>query len=80
MLIDHAGTASATATALAAATVLAILVLRKVSRRIPGSILVLLVGSGIALAAGGPSRRSARGSAVCQAACLFFKFHDSELT
>ena len=54
VLIQHAGTASATATALAAATVLAILILRKVSRRIPGSILALLVGSGVALAAGWP--------------------------
>jgi len=54
VLAQHAGTASATATALAAATVLAILILRKVSRRIPGSILALLVGSGVALAAGLP--------------------------
>jgi SulP family sulfate permease len=51
-LIAHAATASATATTLAAATVAAILVLRKVSRRIPGSILALLLGSAIALAAG----------------------------
>ncbi len=51
-LIQHAGTASGTATALAGATVVAILVLRKVSRRIPGSILALLLGSVIALAAG----------------------------
>ncbi len=51
-LIQHAGTASGTATALAGATVVAILVLRKVSRRIPGSILALLVGSVVALAAG----------------------------
>jgi len=51
-LIEHAGTASATATALATATIVAILVLRKVSRRIPGSILVLLLGSAIALASG----------------------------
>jgi SulP family sulfate permease len=54
VLVQHAGTASATATALATATVLAILILRKVSRRIPGSILALLVGSGVALAAGWP--------------------------
>ncbi len=54
VLAQHAGTASATATALAAATVLSILILRKVSRRIPGSILALLVGSGVALAAGLP--------------------------
>src|SRR4051812_13461054 len=51
-LIAYAGTASATATALATATVVAILTLRKVSRRIPGSILALLLGSVIALAAG----------------------------
>jgi SulP family sulfate permease len=54
VLVQHAGTASATATALATATVLAIVILRKVSRRIPGSILALLVGSGVALAAGWP--------------------------
>jgi SulP family sulfate permease len=53
-LIGHAGTASGTATALAMTTVVSILVLRKVSRRIPGSILALVVGSGIALAAGLP--------------------------
>ena len=51
-LIQHAGTASGTATALAGATVVAILVLRRVSRRIPGSILALLLGSVVALAAG----------------------------
>ncbi len=51
VLIEHAGTVSATPTALAMATVIAILVLRNVSRRIPGSILALLVGSVIALAA-----------------------------
>src|SRR4051812_36635160 len=51
-LLEHAGTASGTATALATATVVAILVLRKVSRRIPGSILALLLGSAVALAAG----------------------------
>jgi SulP family sulfate permease len=54
VLVAHAGTASITATALAAATVIAILVLRMVSRRVPGSILALLVGSSIALAAGLP--------------------------
>ncbi len=53
-LIGHAGTASGTATALAAATVFAILAMRKVSRRIPGSILALLVGSAVAFAAGLP--------------------------
>jgi len=52
VLFGHAGTASATATALAAATVVAIVILRTISRRIPGSILALLVGSSVALAAG----------------------------
>ena len=51
-LIEHAGTASGTATALATATVVAILALRTVSRRIPGSILALLLGSAIVLATG----------------------------
>ena len=51
-LIAHAGSASSCATVLAASTVAAILILRMVSRRIPGSILALLVGSSIALAAG----------------------------
>src|SRR3954467_13332124 len=54
VLVAHAGTWSGAATALAAATVVAILVLRRISRRIPGSILVLLAGSVIALAAGSP--------------------------
>jgi SulP family sulfate permease len=54
VLAAHAGTASAVATALAAASVATILLLRAVSRRIPGSILVLLAGSAIALAAGLP--------------------------
>jgi len=53
-LVEHAGTASATATALAAATIVTILTLRKLSRRIPGSILALLVGSAAALAVGLP--------------------------
>jgi len=54
VLIEHAATASGMATALAVATVVAILGLRTVSRRIPGSILALLAGSGLALAAGLP--------------------------
>jgi SulP family sulfate permease len=53
-LVAHAGTALAAPTMLAIATVVSILVLRRVSRRIPGSILALLVGSGVALAAGLP--------------------------
>jgi len=52
VLLEHAGTASGTATALATATVVGILALRKISRRIPGSILALLLGSAVALAAG----------------------------
>src|SRR3954447_20069752 len=52
VLVAHAGTASGAATALAAMTVVAILVLRRISRRIPGSILALLLGSAVALAAG----------------------------
>jgi len=51
-LVAHAGTASSTATALATTTIISILVLRKVSRRIPGSILALFVGSAVALYAG----------------------------
>jgi SulP family sulfate permease len=51
-LVEHAGTASTTATMLATATVVTILGLRHLSRRIPGSILALLVGSAVAYAAG----------------------------
>ena len=54
VLVAHAGTASATATAMAVTTVVVILLLRTLSRRIPGSILVLLVGSAVAVAAGLP--------------------------
>jgi SulP family sulfate permease len=53
-LLAHAGSVSASATALAVATVVAIVTMRVISRRIPGSILALLVGSAIALAAGLP--------------------------
>ena len=53
-LAEHAGTASGTATALAGATVVAILALRKVSRRIPGSILALLAGSAVVVVAALP--------------------------
>lgn len=45
VLWSSAGTASAIATTIAVATVLSILGLRKVSRRIPGSIIALLLGS-----------------------------------
>ncbi|MCC6293428.1 MAG: STAS domain-containing protein [Bryobacterales bacterium] len=45
ILLAHAGTASGAATLLGAATVATILILRGLSRRIPGSILALLAGS-----------------------------------
>jgi sulfate permease, SulP family len=45
VLLASAETASATATLLGASTITAILVLRRLSRRIPGSIIVLLAGS-----------------------------------
>jgi SulP family sulfate permease len=51
-LITHAGSASGTATTLSIATVIILLALRKLSRRIPGSILVLIAGSALTLAAG----------------------------
>ena len=51
-LVAHAATASPTATTLAVATIVTIVTLRLLSRRIPGSILALLVGSAIAVAAG----------------------------
>jgi SulP family sulfate permease len=49
-----ADTASVTATAVGASTIAAILVLRAVSRKIPGSIIVLLVGSAVAFVAALP--------------------------
>ena len=54
VLVAHAGMASAPATVLAVATVAIILVFRGLSRRIPGSIVVLLVGSGVTLMVGVP--------------------------
>jgi SulP family sulfate permease len=54
VLVEYAGTASGVATVLGLATVVIILVLRKTSRHIPGSILVLLAGSAVALAVGLP--------------------------
>ena len=54
LLLAGAGTASVTATGLSAATVATIVGLRRVSRRIPGSILVLLAGSAVAVLAGLP--------------------------
>ncbi len=54
VLLEHAGTVSGIATLLSLITVVTILVLRKLSRQIPGSILVLLAGSATALAVGLP--------------------------
>jgi len=54
MLAAHADTFSGTATMLAFGTIGVILVCRRVSRRIPGSIIALIAGSGIAFAAGWP--------------------------
>ncbi len=50
MLVASADTASVIATLFGLAAIAAILILRKVSRRIPGSIIVLLAGSAAALA------------------------------
>jgi SulP family sulfate permease len=49
-LLEQAGTVSGVATLLGSVTMISILGLRRVSRRIPGSILVLLAGSAVALA------------------------------
>lgn len=54
VLVEYAGTVSGVATLLGLATVIIILVLRRTSRHIPGSILVLLAGSAVALAVGLP--------------------------
>ena len=54
VLLASAGTASAAATVLGATTIAAILLLRRLSRRIPGSIIVLIVGSAAAFAAHWP--------------------------
>jgi SulP family sulfate permease len=54
MLAAHADTFSGTATMLAFGTIAVILVCRRVSRRIPGSIIALVAGSAIAYAAGWP--------------------------
>lgn len=48
LLLAHAGTASAAATALGGTAIAAILILRRVSRRIPGSIIALLAGTAFA--------------------------------
>jgi SulP family sulfate permease len=54
VLVAHAGTASATVTLVGLTTIGAILFLRRVSRRIPGSIIVLLVGAVAIFASGLP--------------------------
>jgi sulfate permease, SulP family len=54
VFVASAGTASLAATIVAVATIAAILLLRAVSRRIPGSIIVLLIGSAIAYLAALP--------------------------
>jgi sulfate permease, SulP family len=54
VLVAGAGTASTTATLLGGITIAAILALRRLSRRIPGSIIALLVGSVAALLAQWP--------------------------
>ena len=54
MLAAHAGTASGPATLLAVMTIAIVLGCRMVSRRIPGSIIALLAGSTVAVAAGLP--------------------------
>jgi SulP family sulfate permease len=53
-LAAAAGTVSVTATAVGASTIAAILILRAVSRRVPGSIIVLLAGTTIAALAALP--------------------------
>lgn len=47
-LAEAADTASVSATLLGVLTIVAVLVLRRVSRRIPGSVLVLLIGTAVA--------------------------------
>jgi sulfate permease, SulP family len=54
VLGDYAGTASATVTLVGLITIGAILILRRVSGRIPGSIIVLLAGSALVFAVGLP--------------------------
>jgi SulP family sulfate permease len=54
VLAEHASTATVATTLLGAVTIVTILALRRLSRRIPGSILVLLGGSAAVLAIGVP--------------------------
>jgi len=50
VLLSHAGTASGVATTLGLVTILTVLGLRRLSPRIPGSIIALVLGSALALA------------------------------
>jgi SulP family sulfate permease len=50
VLISYAGTASGVATTLGVVTIVTVLGVRRLSRRIPGSIIVLLAGSAVAMA------------------------------
>ncbi len=54
VLVAHAGTASGTVSLVGLITIGAILILRRVSGRVPGSIIVLLVGSALVFAFGLP--------------------------
>jgi SulP family sulfate permease len=54
LFVGAAATASATSTLVGVTTIAAILILRGVSRRIPGSIIILLIGTAIASAAALP--------------------------
>ena len=54
VLVAHADTASGTVTLVGLITIGAVVILRRVSRRIPGSIIVLLVGSVLVFASGLP--------------------------
>ena len=53
-LLENASTASIPAVLLGATSIMAILTLRRVSRRIPGSVIVLLAGTAVAVIAGWP--------------------------
>ena len=54
VLAAHAGTASMMATLLGLTTIVVVLLLRRLSRRIPGSIIVLCAGAAVVFAAGLP--------------------------
>ena len=55
VLIAHAGSASVLATLLGLSTIVVVLLLRRLSRRIPGSIIVLCAGAVVVFAAGLPA-------------------------